>query len=143
MLLCHILNYYKLLTLIVLFDRNKEKSRSHQRKANRVRPGLQGKDGRSKTEIVGVAAASGEERVKRRTDGEAVSDSSESNKPQQDEVAPSVVSQPQLPQPQPPPVEDPAVKFAKRNVGDSVDDARARYLARKQNRQVPISSSTD
>lgn len=143
MLLYHILNYHKLLTLIVLFDRNKEKSRSQQRKANRVRPGLQGKDDRSKTESNTVAAASGEERVKRRADGEAVSDSSENDKPQQDEVAASVASLPQLPQPQPPPVEDPAIKFAKRNVGDSVDNARARYLARKQNRQVPISSSTD
>ena len=36
-----------------------------------------------------------------------------------------------------------ASKFAKRNVGDSVEDARARYLARKKARQVTIAPDDD
>ena len=35
------------------------------------------------------------------------------------------------------------LKFAKRNVGDSIDDARARYLARKQTRHVPVGRESD
>ncbi len=35
-----------------------------------------------------------------------------------------------------------SVKFAKRNIGDAVDDARARYLARKKAR-APVAVHTN
>ena len=36
-----------------------------------------------------------------------------------------------------------SVKFAKRNVGDTLEEARARYLARKQHRVVAVAVEQD